>query len=296
MELRHIRYFLAVAEESHFTRAAAKIGIGQPPLSQQIKDLEEEVGVALFHRVAHGAELTEAGRAFLAAVRHMPQLAERAMIAARRAARGETGLLRVGFTASSTLNVVVAATIRAFRRAHGDVFLTLEESNTIRLVTSLHEGSLDAAFLRPGVPDSEAFQLRLLSEEPMLIALSESHPAAQRQEIDLRTLKNETFLLFPREFGPTLYDSILAACRRAGFDPTISHLAPQIASIVAFVAAELGVSVVPASMSQLRVTGVAYRPISGNPPTAQLALAHRRGDTSPVVRNFVARAVSAAEI
>jgi DNA-binding transcriptional LysR family regulator len=174
-------------------------------------------------------------------------------------------LLRVGFTASSALNPVVAASIRAFRRAHGDVFLTLEEFNTMRLVASLHEGSLDAAFLRPGVPGCEALQLRLLSK-PMLIALSESHPAAHRQEIDLGTLKNETFLLSPREYGPTLYDAVIAACRQAGFEPTISHLAPQIASIVALVAAELGVSVVPASMSQLRVTGVAYRPISGDSP------------------------------
>ena len=296
MELRHIRYFLAVAEEGHFTRAAAKIGIGQPPLSHQIKDLEEEVGAALFHRMAHGAELTEAGKAFLAGVRQMPLLAERATIAARRAERGETGLLRVGFTASSALNPVVASTIRAFRRAHGDVLLTLEESDTMRLVAGLNEGSLDAAFLRPGVPGTEAFQLRLLSEEPLLVALPESHPAAHRQEIDLPILKNDTFLLFPREFGPMLYDSIIAACRQTGFEPTISQLAPQIASTVALVAAELGVSVVPASMSQVRVTGIVYRPISGHAPTARLALAQRRGDTSPVVRNFVARAVSSAEI
>ena len=205
-------------------------------------------------------------------------------------------MLRVGFTASTPLNVVVASTIRAFRRAHGDVLLTLEESNTMRLVAGLHEGSLDAAFLRPAVPGSEAFQWRLLSEEPLLVALPESHPAAHRQEIDLPLLKNDTFLLFPREFGPTLYDSIIAACREAGFEPTISQLAPQITSTIALVSAQLGVSVVPASMSQLRVTGVAYRPISGHSSPARLAIAHRRGDTSPVVRNFVAQAVSSAEL
>src|SRR6202522_4097465 len=104
VELRHIRYFLAVAEERHFTRAAAKVGIGQPPLSQQIKDLEREVGAALFHRLAHGAELTEAGKAFLAGVKEMPSIADRATIAARRASRGETGSLRIGFTPSTTFN------------------------------------------------------------------------------------------------------------------------------------------------------------------------------------------------
>ncbi|HZC95057.1 MAG TPA: LysR family transcriptional regulator, partial [Bradyrhizobium sp.] len=184
MELRHIRYFLAVAEERHFTRAAAKVGIGQPPLSQQIKDLEAEIGASLFHRVAHGAELTTAGEAFLQAVKEMPTLAERATKAARRAARGETGSLRVGFTASATFNAVVPSAIRAFRRAYADVELMLEEANTTRLVAGLQDGSLDAAFLRPGATGSETLQLRLLSEEPMMVALPTGHLAAKRKEVD----------------------------------------------------------------------------------------------------------------
>ena len=292
MELRHIRYFLAVAEEQHFTRAAAKVGIGQPPLSQQIKDLEAEVGAALFHRLAHGAELTEAGKAFLAGVKEMPLIAERATMAARRAARGETGSLRVGFTASAAFNVVVSSAIRVFRRAYPEIYLTLEEANTTRLVTGLREGTLDAVFLRPGTPGSEELQLRRLSEEPMVVAVPERHPAAAHEEIDLAILKDDPFLLFPREFGPTLYDAIIEACRNAGFEPAIGQVAPQIGSIINLVAAELGVSIVPASMMQVRVTGVAYRPIIGQAPTTQLALAYRRGETSPVVRNFIARAVS----
>jgi DNA-binding transcriptional LysR family regulator len=292
MELRHIRYFLAVADERHFTRAAAKLGVGQPPLSLQIKALEREVGAALFHRVAHGAELTEAGRAFLAGVRDMPLSAERAAMAARRAARGETGSLRVGFTASAAFNVVVPSAIRAFRRAYADVHLTLEESNSTRLLIGLQEGSLDAVFLRPDVPGSEAFQLRLLSEEPMVVVLPKAHPAAAQKQVALAMLKDDAFLLFPREGGPTLYDTVVEACRKAGFEPRIDQLAPQIASLVNLVAAELGVSMVPASMSQLRVRGVAYRQIAGSAPTARLALAYRRGETSPAVRNFIARAVS----
>lgn len=295
MELRHIRYFLAVAEEGHFTRAAAKIGIGQPPLSQQIRDLEEEIGTPLFHRVAHGAELTEAGKAFLAGVRQMPLLAERAAIAAQRAARGETGSLRVGFISSAAFNAVVVAAIRAFRRAYSDVYLTLEEASTMRLLAGLHEGSLDAAFLRPGEPGYESLEYHLLSEEPMMVALPESHPATQRQEIDIAALKGDALVLFPREMGPTLYDTIIATCRRAGFDPKIGQMAPQLASVVTLVAAELGVSIVPASMSQLRIKGVAYRPIGGQPPIARLGLAHRHADTSPVVRNFVARVIASAK-
>jgi DNA-binding transcriptional LysR family regulator len=279
MELRHIRYFLAVAEERHFTRAAAKVGIGQPPLSQQIKDLEGEVGTALFHRVAHGAELTEAGKAFLARVKEMPLIAEKATMAARRAARGETGSLRVGFTASATFNVVVPSTIRAFRRAYPDIDLSLEEANTAPLITRLREGALDAAFLRPGAAGTGDLQVRRL-------------PAAASERIDLALLKDEPFLLFPREIAPTLYDTVVDACRKAGFEPIIGQVAPHMASIVNLVAAELGVSVVPASMMQVRVTCIAYRPIAGQSPTTRLALAYRRGETSPVVRNFITRAGS----
>lgn len=292
MELRHIRYFLAVAEERHFTRAAAKVGIGQPPLSQQIKDLEAEVGAPLFHRLAHGAELTAAGEAFLESVKQMPLLAERAVKAARRAFRGEIGTLRVGFTASSAFNAVVPAAIRAFRRAYADVELMLEEANTTRLLAGLQDASLDAVFLRPGIAGSEGFQLRLLSEEPMVVALPSGHPAVAAKQINLATLRDEKFLIFPRPIGPTLYDTIIEACRKAGFEPNIGQFAPQIASVINLVAAELGVSIVPASMSQLQIAGVTYRPIEGDAPTARIALAHRRGETSTVVRNFVACAVS----
>src|SRR5246500_4578890 len=159
MELRHIRYFLAVAEERHFPRAGAKVGIGPPPLSQQIKDLEGEIGAALFHRVAHGAELTEAGKAFLAGVKQMPLIAERATMAARRAARGETGSLRVGFTATATFNVVVPSAVPPLPRAYPEIYLTLEEANTTRLVVGLREGTLDVVFLRPGTPGTEELQL-----------------------------------------------------------------------------------------------------------------------------------------
>ena len=293
MELRHIRYFLAVAEERHFTRAAARVGIGQPPLSQQIKDLETEIGAPLFRRVAHGAELTGAGEAFLNGVKDMPNLAETAKRAAQRASRGEVGSLRVGFTASSAFNAVVPTAIRAFRRAYGDVELALEEANTSRLVTGLEDGSLDAAFLRPGEAGTEAFQLRLLSEEPMIAALPASHPAAAQQAVDLATLKLDPFLLFPRPSGPRFYDSIIGACRKAGFEPVIGQVVPQLASVITLVAADLGVSVVPASMRQLQIAGVAYRAIAGEAaPTARLALAHRRGETSPIVRNFIARAIA----
>lgn len=223
----------------------------------------------------------------------MPALAEQGKQAARRAARGELGSLRVGFTASSAFNPVVPSAIRSFRRAYSDVELALEESNTTRLVAGLEEGSLDAAFLHLADAGIEALQLRLLSKEPMVAALPASHPAAARQVIDLAALKLDPFLLFPRSIGPTLYDIIIDACRRADFDPLIGQLVPQLSSVIALVAADIGVSIVPVSMCQLQITGVAYRAIAGEvTPVAPLTLATRRGETSPIARNFIARAIS----
>ncbi len=292
MELRHIRYFLAIAREGNFTRAAAGLGIGQPPLSLQIKDLEQEVGALLFRRVAHGAELTPAGEAFLAVVNGMPELAERGARHAQRAARGQIGVLRVGFTASSAFNAVVPGTLRVFRRAYPGVELMLEEANTTRLTAGLDDGTLDIAFLRPEGAGGQDLQLRLLSQETMMLAMPTGHAMVGEDKIDLAQLAKDPFILFPRSVGPTLYDTIIGACRRSGFEPRVDQFAPQISSIVNLVAAELGVSIVPASMSQLHIAGVAFREIKGQTPTARIALAYRKGNTSNLVRNFMAVALS----
>ena len=292
MELRHIRYFLALVEEGNFTRAAARVGIAQSPFSSQIRDLEEEVGARLFHRVPHGAELTLAGQAFLEVVRTMPATAEKAAHAARRAARGETGRLKVGFTASFAFNPVFPAAVRAFRQAYPDVDLVLEEANTPRLLEGLEDETLDAAFLRPGSKMAEAFQLRLLSEEPLLAALPASHPAASSEKVDLADLAGQRLLLFPREAGPTLFDSVIGAFRAAGVEPDPGQSSPQLAFVVSLVAAGMGVSVLPASMSQLSIPGVVFRALKGQAPTTRLSLATRRGDTNVIVRNFLSCALS----
>lgn len=293
MELRHIRYFLAVAEEGNFTRAAARLGIGQPPLSQQIRDLEEEIGARLFHRVPHGAELTEAGRAFLANVRSMPELVRAAVTSAQRAARGETGSLRVGYTATSMLTPVVPGSIRAFRRAFPDVELVLVEGNSTDLAQAVRDGGLDLAFLRPGALDPGELAIHALPDEPMVAVLPIGHTVAangEEEAVRLADLRNDAFVLTPRDIGPSLHDEILSACREAGFEPILGQPAPQILSVLSLVAAEQGVSVVPASMRQLAFNGVAYREIADARPLARLALVHRRGSTAVLVRNFVVQA------
>jgi DNA-binding transcriptional LysR family regulator len=294
MELRHIRYFLAVAEERNFTRAAARVGIGQPPLSQQIRDLESEVGAALFHRIPQGAELTDAGRAFLEHVLAIPPQAERAVRAARRAARGEIGSLRVGYTGSAPFNPIVTAAIRSFKRAYPDVDLSLEESNTARLIAGLRESLLDAVFLRSEDLGGDDLQLHPLSSEPVVAALPASHPVAKSTRIDLRQLRDEPLILPPRGVGQTFFNTVIATCREAGFEPLLGQPAPQLVSVVNLVAAGLGYSLVPASLRQVRVIGVAYREIKALTVVAPLALASRRGETSEIVRNFLVRARQSA--
>lgn len=287
MELRHLRYFLAVAEEGNFTRAAARLGIGQPPLSQQIRDLETEIGAMLFHRVPHGAELTAAGAAFLPEAKASLAAAEKARLAAQSANRGETGRLSLGFTASSAFNPIVSTTIRRFQARWPDVQLSLTEMNTLGLMQKLERGELDATFMRPGHDDPDGVKLKRLPDEPMVVALPANHPLAKQKTLPLALLAKESFILFPRLVGLSLYDDVVRACREAGFELMVAQEAPQISSVVNLVAADLGVSIVPASISQIKLAGVAYRPIDGPPAVARLALAVLRSQRSPVTENLM---------
>jgi DNA-binding transcriptional LysR family regulator len=287
MELRHIRYFLAVAEEGNFTRAAAKLGIGQPPLSQQIRDMEREIGASLFHRVPHGAELTAAGMAFLPEAKAAVVAAEKAKLAAQRATRGETGRLTLGFTASSAFNPAVSGTIRRFRHQWPDVGLSLTEMNSNWLMEKLMREEIDAAFIRPGLEDPKDVRLKRLTDEPMLVALPAHHALARHQRVPLGALAGEPFILFPRTVGLSLYDDIVAACRAAGFELVVTQEAPQIPSVVNLVAADLGVSIVPASIAQIALDGVAYRPIEGPPLVARLGLAILKAQRLPAAANLM---------
>lgn len=293
MELRHIRYFLAVAEELNFTRAAKKLGLGQPPLSQQIRSLEIELGAPLFRRVPRGAELTDSGKAFLPEAHAILAQAERAKKIARRGARGELGRLRVGFTSSAAFTRIVQNTIRLFRENYPNVDLSLEEEDTTTLLERLSEQTLDAAFIRPGRNDPDGVQVYRLIEEATMIALPSHHPLAGATGLPLSALAKEPFVLFPRKAGPALFDETISACRRAGFEPRMGHEVPQITSVGNMIAAGLGVSIVPISVAnQVCVTGVKYLKIVGDAPIAPIALAIRHDEQSVAVRNFVALAVT----
>ncbi|MGI4856696.1 MAG: LysR family transcriptional regulator [Janthinobacterium lividum] len=287
MELRHLRYFLAVAQEASFTRAASRLGLGQPPLSQQIKQLEQELGVRLFRRTSHGVVLSDAGRAFEPEAQRVLDDTQRAMRAAQRAGRGETGILRVGFTGSAAFNAVVPDSIRRFRTAYPKVELTLEEATTAHLLQSLQESRLDAAFIRPGASLTAELDLHPLPDEAMKIVVPSDHPLACRARAALAELTNEPFVLFPREIGLSIRETVLEACVAAGFTPRLGQEAPQISSVINLVAAALGVSIVPAAIAKVRVDGVRYLDIIGDAPRARLAVATRSGGAEATVVNFL---------
>ena len=287
MELRHIRYFLEVAAEKSISHAAEKLGIGQPSLSLQIRDLEALVGARLFRRIARGVELTAAGEAFREMVHTMPIQAELAVAAAKRAADGELGLFRIGYTSSAIFNPAVSRSIGAFRHAYPDVKLALRESDTDGLVGALREGSLDVAFFRQGGMDGEGLRVKLLFEESLWAAIPASHRVAEADRVTLPDLADDPFLLFPRKDGSTLYDTIISACHHAGFEPKLIQTVPSMSSIVYLVAAGMGVSLMPESIRHVQMGGVVYRPVESITATARLALAWRRGDNSPFLRNFI---------
>ena len=291
MELRHLRYFIAVAEESHITRAAERLGMQQPPLSQQIRALERELDVQLFRRKPRGVELTDAGSAFLERARLILDEVDRAFATTRRTARGEQGRVVVGFTSSAPFHPFVPRVIRAFREMSPLVSLILEESGSSELVQGLHNEQIDAAFIRSPVADVVGLEVRTLLEEDMLVALPAAHSLAKESAdaaLSLAALANETFILYKRPGGPGMYDTIITACRGAGFSPRVGQEAPRIISTLNLVAAGLGVSIVPASLRRLQMDGVVYRRLSGSAELkAPLILACRPGENSAAVQRFI---------
>jgi DNA-binding transcriptional LysR family regulator len=287
MELRHLRYFLAVAEELNFTRAARRLHIAQPPLTQQIKALEAELGVLLFDRSAYRIELTDAGRAFAAEVARILGDVRNAVLIAKRAARAAVGQVRVGFTESASFNPLVTSAFRSFREAHPEVEVSLEERQSTELAVALREGRIDAAFVRPPLKTDEGITLHVLEHEDMVLAVPSGHELARRKEIELRELAKETFILYPRAVRPGLADAVVAACEKAGFTPRVEQYAPQLSSTINLVAASLGISIVPRSMQGLQPHAVAYLPLRGRPVQALLGIAHRTGESAAAVLSFI---------
>jgi DNA-binding transcriptional LysR family regulator len=287
MELRHLRYFVTVAEELHFGRAAQKLHLSQPPLSMQIKALEQELGVQLLLRTQRRVELTAAGEVFLEEAREILARVEQARSAALRAARGEVGELTVGFVTIADYNLLPQALSR-FRAQSPGIRLVLREATTDVQLRELSEGRMDVGFLLSPVKDERLDVLPLL-REPLVAALPERHSLARgRGPLALRRLADAAFILFPRHMAPGLYDDVVSFCRSAGFSPRVEQEAVQMQTIVSLVSAGLGVALIPASLRHLGRTGVVYRRLREVSPLTEIALAWRARDARPTLQRFLA--------
>jgi DNA-binding transcriptional LysR family regulator len=293
MDLRRLRYFVAVAEEGHITRAAERLDIQQPPLSRLIKAIEQELDVQLFRRKPRGVELTEAGRGFLDKARSVLASIDQAIVAAKRTARGEQGQICVGVTTASAFHPFVPPVIRAFREAFPLVSLTLEESNSNELAQLLRNERADVVFIRSTSADPEGLLLNRLLDEELVVAMPSGHPLALRKSgreaaLPLKMLAGESFIIQGRLSGHGLYASTIAACHAAGFSPKVGQEIPRITSALGYVAAGLGISLIPASMQRMQMLGVSYRRLAGSAQLVlPLYLASRRGEPSALVRQFL---------
>ena len=286
MELRHLRYFIAVAEELHFGRAAARLFIAQPPLSQQIQQLERELGVALFARTSRRVQLTPAGDAFLAEARQILAHLETAAETAKRTARGETGWLGIGFAASATYDLLPAV-LHDFRAAFPEVALSLQELNAAEQASALREKIIHVGFARPYAPEPDVV-VGAVRLEPFLAALPEAHPLARQDSLRLSVLAEEPFISFPEAPRPSYAEVVRLACEEAGFMPRVRQEVREMQTALSLVAAGFGVALLPASVRHLRRDGVVYRPLEEPAPRTELSVVSRADDPSPVLQNFLA--------
>lgn len=288
MELRHLRYFIAVAEELHFGRAAQLLGISQPPLSQQIQALEQELGARLFERTNRRVELSEAGRLFLDEARQVLAQVDKAADVARRAQLGELGEMKIGFTTSAPINSGIPKAIYAFRQRFPAVHLNLKEMSSRDVADALLDETIEIGLMRPlALPES--LLVTELFREPLVAVLSATHPLAEGSErgLLLSTLANEPFVFFPRSYGSGLHAQLMSLARQAGFSPHFAQEAGEAMTIIGLVAAGLGVSVLPASFQRMRIDGVVYRTLLDADAVTAVWLVQRRESASVMAHAFV---------
>lgn len=292
IELRHLRYFVAVAEELHFGRAARRLGMAQPPLSLQIRRLESELGVQLLERTNRRVELTAAGRFLLDESRRILTDVAHVADATRRAARGETGSLTVAF-ASSVMFLSLPRMIRRFREQFPGVHLELRELPTGSQLVALRTGDLDVGFLRQPPPDQH-LRTETVIREPLVIAVSRRHPLATRPRLTLAELANDDFVMFPQDLAPGLHAQVLAVCAEAGINPRIVQVSRELYTTVSLVESGMGVTIIPASVRKMGWRGVKYFPIRSSTAVTRIDAAWRVDNESPVVAAFLDIARSAA--
>lgn len=285
MELRHLRYFIALAEELHFGRAAARMHITQPPLSRQLKELEKELEVILLARNNKVVKLTESGRIFLEHARHLQELLDRAIQMTRKAHRGEFGRLAIGYLGGAAFHLLPNV-LRHFRDSHPDVELVLHGMLTSEQLEALLKGSIDVGIMRPTFSLYE-YKSELILREPFVVALPMEHRLARRRDIHIRNLAQEKFVMLPATPGGGLYRQILELCLRAKFEPKIVQVATETRSVVGLVGAGIGISIVPSSVQRMNISNVVYRRLRGVRSYAEMVMVWRKDGETPVVAQFL---------
>jgi DNA-binding transcriptional LysR family regulator len=289
IELRQLRYFVAVAEEGHFGRAATRLHMTQPPLSQTIQSLEGTLGTSLFSRTKRSIALTPAGIALLPEARRILQQAGALPDIARRAASGESGLLSLSFVSTADYSVLPSL-LREFRESYPQVQIDLRESTTDVQTDDLLQGRIDAGLLIPPLSDKAKAELDYVTvlSEPLILAAPQGLKGlGNKRGVSLQALANMPLIIFPRRIAPAFHDAILASFRDAGVTPRIGQEAIQMQTIVGLVSAGMGIALVPQSVSNLKRPGVDYRNLSGKAPTVETGVAWRRDNASPILRTFL---------
>jgi len=286
VELRHLRYFCAVAEELHFGRAAARLGISQPPLSLQIRQLEEMVGARLFDRHSRSVALTDAGRALNELARRILRDVDTAMAAARQAGSGDVGELRVAFAPTLMLSTF-ADMIRRYRGRHPGVRLDLRELPSAEQTAALLRGDIDVGFAREAGPDAR-LNVEPIAREPLMIALNRDHPRARQARVPVAALAHDPWVLFPRAIAPLLHDHVLRLCQEAGFVPRVAQESRETYTTVGLVGAGVGVTIVPAGVSRMGWRRVVYKRIPK--ASTELSMVWPAGPSRPIVETFLAAA------
>lgn len=287
MELRHLRYFIAVAEELNFRRAAERLHISQPPLSMQIRALEEEVGGALFERNKQHVFLTPAGQVFLRHAQRVLEEAAKAKAAVKLALNGEVGELRIGFTPSSEFLPFLPATLKAFRVSYPAITLTLKEMTSSAQLAAIGARELDLGVVRkPNGRLLSSVRLSKLSTDPALLALHEDEPLAKKKLIKVTELQNLPLICLARSAGAGLHEFVTDACWAAGFSPNIVQEVREVSTMLALVAAGLGAAVIPAPLQRMQLDGLVYRPLVGKGTRVDLFVATYRDEKNRLVADF----------
>ena len=291
MELRHLRYFIVLAEELNFTRAAERLHIAQPPLSQQIRSLENELGLQLFDRRTRPLQLTPAGQVFLEEAHQVFTQVEQAIVSAQRASRGQIGRLTVGIN-TSIANSVLPDILRAFGTRFPDVEFVLHELVSYQQLQELRDRQIDVGFvhlhnLQKINENDDTLSFASILQEPLVIVLPESHPLAGQSQVSLEALADELFILPPPHLPPGLYGQVVSLCQQVGFSPKVRQEATWMTTVLSLVAGGVGISLLPANVQNLQRTGIVFRSIREQSPILEMAMVWRRNDSSVILHNFL---------